>query len=69
MCYKTAILMEPSAFASKLRNWMHGTTVWKEMDLYANMLGGNLSVNLDTLGLARQLPLWAFGDEKELQAG
>jgi len=39
MCFKTAVLMPPDQFVSKLGGWMRGESAWSEMDDYANWCG------------------------------
>lgn len=60
LCYKTAVLMDPDAFASQLNGWLKGEP-WAEMDEYANQLG--VPLDSDLTPAAINLAVWLFGNE------
>jgi hypothetical protein len=59
LCYKTAVLMDEKEFTSNLRGWMQGSTTWREMDDYQDLIGGD--VNQSILPNAINLAVWLFG--------
>lgn len=52
LCYKSAILPDPSTFVGQLRGWLAGTGDWPAMDKYATWLAGSSHGALFASGLA-----------------
>jgi hypothetical protein len=63
-CFKTAVLMDEKAFTSKLNGWLKGTGEWRELDLYAQELGVDLSTSL--MPAAVSLAVWLLGTDLKL---
>jgi hypothetical protein len=63
LCYKTAVQMPEKDFTSKLSGWVNGSGDWKEMDDYAQFIGGNVSA--DIMPAAINLAVWLFSDKLE----
>ena len=63
-CFKTAVLMDEKAFTSRLNGWLKGTGEWRELDLYAQELGVDLSTSL--MPAAISLAVWLLGTDLKL---
>lgn len=59
LCYKVAVLIKPSEFTRRLRDWMRGGE-WDAMDRYASSVGGDAAKAIST-GLLDALLGWAYG--------
>lgn len=66
MCYKTSVLMDSDEFVDNLRGWMRNESPWPEMDSYQQTVGGDISADLTTNGIALSMAYWAFADHYEL---
>lgn len=66
LCYKTAVLMDRDLFTDRLGGWMRGERPWADMDVYAQMMGGNLGRSLSDDGIGISLAYWLWGDHMSL---
>lgn len=66
LCYRTAVLMSPDLFTSRLRDWAHGRVPWAEMDTYQQMIGGDVSASLMNSAIGVTMAYWLWGDAVEL---
>ena len=66
LCYRTAVLLDPTMFVNKLRDWMTRGTEWPQMDAYQQTLGGELNVDLRGSAIGLSLAYWLWGDSIEL---
>lgn len=62
LCFKTAVMMDETAFVDGLRDWLNDSSTWPEMDAFQQMVGGNVNVDLTTSQVAQHLTQWAFED-------
>jgi hypothetical protein len=71
LCYKSAVLEPPEAFADRLLGWMTGGESWPEMDQYAAWLGtGREGLPGIMVGqrIADRLLTWLWGDQQAMDA-
>ena len=62
MCYSTAVLMDNDEFMNQLRGWMRNESPWPEMDSYQQTIGGDISVDLASNGIALSLAYFSFSN-------
>jgi len=68
LCFKTAVLMQPSQFTDQLQGWMNNTQTWPAMDEYAALIGGDVSISLSKAAEFTSFMLWAVGAYEKMQA-
>lgn len=66
MCYSTAVLMDNDEFMNQLRGWMRNESPWPEMDSYQQTIGGDISVDLASNGIALSLAYLSFANHYDL---
>lgn len=66
LCFSTAELMDNDAFVNQLRGWMRGDQPWEAMDNFEQTIGGNLSADLVTNGIALSMAYWSFAHHFDL---